>query len=217
MCSLQTKPCRTTETAARNGARNDICKYAAPPAHHKSVHNKSVQESWFGKVRYQTQTVFSKPHLSLSKKFRRPLKAQHVQCRPGRLTYQSSNTHPTFHPVLQWENSVEVSALRKAQLSLSAQKHLHVITGLHWWTMQLRYVLRSGGIANLPSNSKDIKNGWLLQSFLGVVETYWLRLVAHTWAPPTGKHFAAIQPLWPIVQLLKNQTNPVGASLLGPN
>ena len=125
-------------------------------------------------VRFVTKPklFFSKPHLSLSKKFRRPLKAQHVQCRPGRLTYQSSNTHPTFHPVLQWENSVEVSALRKAQLSLSAQKHLHVITGLHWWTMQLRYVLRSGGIANLPSNSKDIKNGWLLQSFLGVVETY---------------------------------------------
>lgn len=43
MCSLQTKPCRTTETAARNGARNDICKYAAPPATQIGAQIKSVQ------------------------------------------------------------------------------------------------------------------------------------------------------------------------------
>lgn len=57
MCSLQTKPRRTTETAAHNGARNDICKYAAPPATQIGAQIKSVQKIMkVSKVRCLTKT-----------------------------------------------------------------------------------------------------------------------------------------------------------------
>lgn len=92
---------------------------------------------------------------------------------------QVIHSHPTFSPKSSsWtiRSKLRRSARRSWAFPHStSSRH----TGLHWWTIQLRYVLRSGGIANLPSKSKENKKGWLHQSFLGVLDTCWLHTVEH--------------------------------------